>query len=63
MMDLYSRFLKRFFAAVDRSHNCAGGFTGAEAPKKDKLSQRAPKKISYHKGHLKKISYHKGPLR
>ena len=26
---LYSRFLKRFFAAVDLSQNCAGVFTGA----------------------------------
>ena len=29
-MGLCSRFFKRFFAAVDCSHNCAGGFTGAD---------------------------------
>ena len=27
-MGLYIRFIKRFFAAVDRSQNCAGVFTG-----------------------------------
>ena len=48
-MGLYIRFLKRFFAAVDRSHNCAGGFTGA-APALQlsrEMGQSSKKKVRY----------------